>query len=66
MRRLLLPLLMLAGMAGVALSLLGCLAYGRTVGFFRPQEAQWLAETLPHRLHRLLPLMVGRAEINLP
>ena len=53
-------------LAGVALSLLGCLAYGRTVGFFRPQEAQWLAETLPHRLHRLLPLMVGRAEINLP
>ena len=53
-------------LAGVGLALLGCLAYGRAVGFFRPQEAQWLAETLPHRLHRILPLLVGRADINLP
>ena len=52
-------------LAGIAVGLVGCLAYGRVMGFFRPQEAMWLAETLPHRLHRFLPLLTGKAQIDL-
>ncbi|TXH31991.1 MAG: hypothetical protein E6Q91_02105 [Actinobacteria bacterium] len=46
---------------GVVVALLGCVAFGRIVGFVSGDDAQWLQDTLPARLGAVLPWVVGRA-----
>lgn len=50
----------LAGLlAGTAVGLAGCAAYGRFIGFVAGEDATWLFHTLPLRMRRLTRFVTG-------